>query len=315
MNNFINFSELYDTGERALFETGSLLIDGRWFNLALKTDDVNAHSAIAKTSNIFTLYLEITNKDAAQKFTVAVPATSGSRGNLVTGKRGVFFDLDNREYDARIISIIENPISLREALALPFKRLWGFIIGKIEAISNTSEKNLQKATDALFKQDSASPQAASANAAPATMLVGLSVSIAALGSAFAFISNTLSGMSSYQLYLSLLGAAAVVIVPVSLVAALKLARQDMSSLLEGCGWAINSRMRFNNRLRRQITHHAPYPDEAEGTPPSPWLKIFLTIAAVCLVFLGIQKALKSSADAPANKAPSPVTQTANPAAD
>ncbi|MGA1870634.1 MAG: hypothetical protein ACMUJM_19035 [bacterium] len=38
-NNFVSFSQLYSPKGRALFEMGSVVIDGRWFNLALKVDN------------------------------------------------------------------------------------------------------------------------------------------------------------------------------------------------------------------------------------------------------------------------------------
>jgi len=116
-NNFISFSELYHPPIKAMFEEGSAQLDGRWFDLALRVTDIAKHSAIAKSSNIFTLYLEVSNKAANDKFTVAVPATSGSKGNLGVGKRGIFFDVKGREYDAVVVKIIDNPISLREAPA------------------------------------------------------------------------------------------------------------------------------------------------------------------------------------------------------
>ncbi len=287
VDNFVGFGQLYSVDERAMFEMGSAVIDGRWFNLALKVDDLASHSAQARTSNIFTLYLEITGKKDDKVMHVAVPATSGSKGNLCVGKRGIFFDTDGREFDARVVKIIENPISLREALVAPFKRLWNFILGKIEAMSGSYEKDLQKSADAMLQ--AAPPPAAGSPAAgalakipggPAGLLVGLSVSAAAIGSAFAFITKTMSGMSQGQVVGGLLSAALVVVVPVLLVAILKLRRQDLSSLLEGCGWAINARMRFNRAQRRQFTKRRPFPEGASGTPVGRWVKV--VVAMVCV---------------------------------
>jgi len=291
-NNFISFSELYNPPIKAMFEEGSAQIDGRWFDLALRVDNVAKHSAIAKSSNIFTLYLEVFNKASNDSFTVAVPATSGTKGNLGVGKRGIFFDVKGREYDAIVVKIIDNPISLREALVAPFTRLWSFIIGKIEAMSGTLEKKLQKSTDTILK---APPKAApvvtapvSATGGPAGMLVGLSLSAAAIGSAFAFITKTLAGLSGGQLIAGVLGAAAVVAVPVSLIAALKLRRQDLSALLEGCGWAINARMRFDRTQRRSFTRRKPYPLTATGTPHRSWIKQLLITLILIIMVMGLR---------------------------
>lgn len=290
VDNFVGFGQLYSVRERAMFEMGSAVIDGRWFNLALRVDDLALHSATAKTSNIFTLYLEITGKKDDKVMHVAVPATSGSKGNLCVGKRGVFFDTTGREFDARVVKIIENPISLREALVAPFKRLWDFILGKIEAMSGSYEKDLQKNADAMLQTAPPPPSPAGSSAAgqlskipggPAGLLVGLSVSAAAIGSAFAFITKTMSGMSHSQVVGGLLSAALIVVVPVFLVAILKLRRQDLSSLLEGCGWAINARMRFNSAQRRQFTKRRPFPEGASGTPVGRWVKITVTMMCAC----------------------------------
>ena len=291
-NNFVSFSELYHPPIRAMFEEGTALLDGRWFDLALRVKDINQHSAIAKSSNIFTFYLEVSQKAADQKFVVAVPATSGSKGNLGVGKRGVFFDWKGREYDAIVVKVIDNPISLSEALVAPFTRLWSFVLGKIEAMSGSLEKQLQKSTDSLMKAPPPSaPAAAPAGGmagGPAAMLIGLSVSAAAIGSAFAFITKTFSGLQSGQIVAGVFGAAAVVAVPVSLIAVLKLRRQDLSALLEGCGWAINARMRFDNVQRRSFTRRKPYPLGATGTPHRAWGKQVLIAVVVVGVVWGLR---------------------------
>jgi len=288
-NNFICFSELYTPPVKAMFEEGSVQIDGRWFDLVLRVEDINKHSAIAKAGNIFILYLEVSHAPSKTKYTVAVPATAGTKGNLGVGKRGIFFDVNGNEFDAVVVKVIDNPISLREAMLAPFARLRDFIIGKIESISDSLEKKLQKQTDALFQQ-SGKPQPAPAAPAsnPAGMMVGLSLSAAAVGSAFAFITKTLSGLTGGQLLAGILGAAAVVIVPVSLIAIIKLRGQDLSSLLEGCGWSINARMRFDRSQRRSFTRRVPFPLSASGTPHRSLAKQLAIALAALFIIWGIQ---------------------------
>jgi hypothetical protein len=310
-NNFICFKELYHPPIKAMFEEGSVQIDGRWFDLALRVDNIAQHSAIAKSSNIFVLYLEVTDSSNNNKFTIAVPATSGSKGNLGIGKRGIFFDWKNREHNATVIKIIDNPISMSEALAAPFIRLWEFVLGKIEAMSSTLEKKLQKNTDAILQAQpkTSAPQNPAANG-PAGMLVGLSLSAAAIGSAFAFITKTLSGLNSTQLLAGLFGAAAVVAIPVSLIAALKLRRQDLSSLLEGCGWSINARMRFDRAQRRSFTRRVPYPLAATGTPQRHWLRTaIITLGSIAILTLLIHSCHSKCINA---EPPAPAMPTSHP---
>lgn len=317
-DNFVSFGQLYSVSERAMFEMGSAVIDGRWFNLALKVDDLAGHSGIAATSNIFTSYLEVTGRTDDETFVVAIPATHGARGNLGVGKRGVFFDTDGKEYDARVVRVIENPISLREALAAPFVRLWDFVLGKIEALAGASEKNLQKSTETLMKKppaQAASPGGVQMPGGPAGLMVGLSVSVAAIGSAFAFMTKTLSGMSRGQVLMGLAGAACVVLVPVCVIAILKLRKQDLSSLLEGCGWAINARMRLSRPLRRQFTRRVFYPAKATGTPGYRWIILPLILILVGVLSIGGYAFLRSRAQKQPEAVEMPQEEGAVPPAD
>jgi len=287
-NNFVSFPELYGTDTRALFEMGSAVIDGRWFNFCTRVDDVAAHAAVAGRSSVFCVYLEVTGREADEKFTVVAPATSGTKGNLDAGKRGVFFDVNGREYDARIVRIITNPISLREALASPFVRLWNFILGKIESLTSKAEKGLEQGAGKVL----AAPMQQGAAASPAGLFVGVGVAIAALSSAFAYIVKTFAGLGHQKLLLGIGAVLLVVLAPVTLLAVLKLRRRDLSNLLEGSGWAINARMRLNRAQRRFFTRRVPYPKGAEGAPTGRW-KWVIAIAGLLLVlgaagYIGVQ---------------------------
>ena len=298
-NNFVSFPGLYERKVRALFEMGSAVLDGRWFNFAVRVDNVAAHSSLLRDSRLFTLYLEITGAKPEETFHVAVPVTWGIRGNLAVGKRGVFFNRDGREFSARVEDMVENPISVREALAAPFVRLGQMIAGKIEKLSTSAEKGLQAELDKGLQGAAptggvaaapAQPQQASGAAAamrPGGMLLGAGVAFAALGSAFAYITKTLAGLHWWQIGVGLAGVALAVMVPVSLLAVAKLRRQDLSVLLEGCGWAVNARMRLTRPQRRFFTCTVPYPAGAKGAPPPVWVRVLGVVAAcVGLVALG-----------------------------
>ncbi len=337
-NNFVSFPDLYEPTRRAMFEMGSLVIDGRWFNLAIRVDDVKQHKDVARSSRIFVIYAELTRAEATQKSVVALPATSGTMGNLAVGKRGVFHGSDGMTYDARVVDIIENPISFREALAAPFVRLGQFIGGKIEAISGTAQKALESQVGQVTDQmqtgvqqtvqqapqlvQQAGGPAAGAPAAPSTsarrdLLVGASFSIAALSSAFAFVTKQVSGLEKpfHTLALAVLIVLIIVSLPTAIVAAWKLARRDLSSILEGCGWAINARMRLNRRQRGQFTRWERYPADATGTPRKRWLLTVLLVVLAALLAVGVVKLWRLSTDhSPPAKAPSAPAQPAAPPA-
>ena len=275
--NYVSLTEFYKPGEISLFERGRLMLDGRWFNLAIEVPDEAAHAAVAKNGGLFTMYCKVEPSPGAPGFTVVVPATAGTRGNIAVGKRGVFFDLDGHEYDATVSSVIEAPISLREAICAPFQNIAKAVLSKIEGMSAAAQSKIEK-TGTEVADAAAEGKAPPVAPAPAPapqgggaagavgMFAGVSVAFAALGSAFAFIAKSVAGMSWCARGVTLLALVAVVLGPIVLAGVLKLMRQDMGPILEGCGWAVNKSMRLTRALRRQFTEVKPYPEQAEGTP-------------------------------------------------
>jgi hypothetical protein len=293
VNNFVSFPDLYNPRQRALFEQGALVIDGRWFNVAFPVLALAAHQAVAKLSNLFVLYVEV-EKSPDSKITVAVPVTTGSKGNLAVGKRGIFFDLNQKEYPAKVVQVIENPVCLREALIAPFSKAWGMIEKKIESWSSASEKTFQGAFEKALTPPAvppgapppAAPAAAPAAAANPNAFLGVTVAFAALGSAFAFISKTVASMSALAIWISVGCAVLALILPISLLAILKLRRQDLSTLLEGSNWAINARMRLSNKHRRYFSRVGIFPANAVGTPRHI-LKYLLLLLLLLILGTGV----------------------------
>ena len=288
-NNFVSFPHLYDPASRAMFEMGTLVADGRRFELAVLVRDRNRHAEIARTSNMCLLYVQVTPHDGAAPYEVAVPVTSGGIGNLCIHKRGVFLDVDRHECDAEIVSIIENPISLGEALLSPFRRLGRLVTGKIESFTTQAEKKLDKDADAAMGQVGAGPATAAPAAKPSGgtsggMLVGLGVAGAAIGTALAYIAKTLAE-NPLAVVVGLLIAIVLVILPTCIVAWLKLRKRDLSAILEGTGWAINARMRLTRRQSRTFTHRPRYAPGAKGVSRFPWRTV-LALAVLTATLLG-----------------------------
>ena len=287
-NNFVSFPHLYDPTRRAMFEMGTLVTDGRRFNLAVRVEDRHRHVELAKGSSMFVLYVEVSPGGDAKPYEVAVPVTSGGRGNLRPSKRGVFYDINGLECDARIVHIIENPISLWEAMASPFKRLGRLITGKIESLTAQAEKKLDsRASSAMSiapgKQ--ASPAAAPSRLATGGMLMGAGVAVAVLGSAVAYIIKTLAGLSVWTIVAAIGGAALLVALPTSIVAFMKLRKRDLSAILEGSGWAINARMRLTRPQRRYFSQRPDYPANADGVRRAGHLAYYVIAAVLVLLVI------------------------------
>jgi len=289
-NNFIAMPYLYGREKVACYDMGNLVMDGRRFNLAVRVHDRAEHIAVAQSSNIFTMYVRITGQ-GVQPFEVAVAVTSGGRGNLVVGKRGIFEDVQGRQLDARVVHIIDNPISLREAIVQPFIRLGRVISGKIESIATSAEKKLdQVGGEAVTSVQSAADQPTAPVAAPAqpqaapvgggagSVLAGGGIAIAAIGSSLAFITKTLAGLKWYTILAGVVGALAAVILPTIIVAWLKLRSRDLSAILEGAGWAINLRMRLTRRQSRFFTERPAYPAGSVGIRRQLWVWVVVIMA-------------------------------------
>ena len=279
-NNFVSFPDLYDPDRNAMFEAGRLVIDGRVFDFNMRVQDVKTHSKRAESAGIFLLYSEVTAGPKEESFHIVTPVTARQRGNLAIEKRGVLFDFSGKEWDTRVVKVVENPISLSEAIAAPFKKITKLLSTAIDKISASAEKQLEtgltKSTTAVEKSvvqgmqaptttvPTPAPAAVAPASAPAAggmsgardvVLTG-SLALAALGSSFAFIGSTLADLKSAQVLTIFCVGLAVVLIPVVIIAAIKLHRRNLSGILEASGWAINARMRLSTRLARRL---APAP--------------------------------------------------------
>ncbi len=287
-NNFVSFPELYDTRAKALFELGSLVMDGRRFNFAVRVGNRAEHVNVAKTSSLCVLYATVMPKDGRPAYEISVPVTSGSKGNLCLGKRGVFYDVEGRENDARILDIIENPISFWEALLSPFKRIGKLLSGKIEAWTTAAGTKLETTTSTAFTQvgqprPGTSTAPAPAGSGAAGMLMGAGVATAALGSATAYIAKTLAETSWLAILTGVLGAVLLVLIPTGIIAFFKLRRRDLSAILEGSGWAINARMRLTSRQGRFFTQRPKYPAGSKGIGRLFWRRVLWLVFALAVL--------------------------------
>ncbi|PIE32980.1 hypothetical protein CSA56_13705 [candidate division KSB3 bacterium] len=273
VNSFVSFPHLYDPNSRALFEMGTLIMDGRHFTLSVKVPNRERHVTFSTASNMFVLYVEICEKEGVPLYEIAVPVTSGVRGNLLVNKRGIFQDSYGRNLHAKVVQIVENPISFLEAFSAPFTRLGRAITTKLDEISSKAEQNLQAFnTETMtnvsteLKKIEGETIAAAQRARQSTggLLAGGSIAIAALSSSFAFITKTFSGLSWGVIVGGVLIGIAAVMLPTSVVAYVKLSKRDLSCILEGAGWGLNGRMRLTHKQAVTFTLTPPYPPNSKG---------------------------------------------------
>ena len=273
-NSFVSFPHLYHPIERALFEMGTLVMDGRHFTLCVKVPDRAQHAKFSNASNMFVLYLEVID-EAKKLYEIAVPVTAGGKGNLQENKWGIFKHINGREYHARVVQIVENPISFSEAVAAPFIRLGHAISAKLEEMSTKASEKLDttgsKAVTELTKLPEKSIAAPAAPEKPSGgMVAGGGIAIAAIGSSMAFITKTLAGLSWMAILGSLFVILMAVLVPTAIVAFLKLRKRDLSSILEGASWGTNARMRLTLDQAKTFTHYPAFPPGSKGISRRRW---------------------------------------------
>ena len=266
-NSYVSCPDLYHPDRRAAFEAGTLYLGGYAFTFAVKVSDRALHVDIARSSNIFVLYAAIF-ADGPPVYEIAVPVTSGTGRRLFRGKHGVFLDTKGREWHARVVEIVTNPVSLIEAVIGPFRRLGEVLTGRIEAITKEAEASLDRSAAAMIPAPGAAPVIPAAPVAtspaprPGLMgsagtVAGAGLAVAAVTSAFAFITSALSGVPWWHILIGVATAIGAVIVPALVAALIKLSRRDLSVILEGTTWAMNSPLRLTRRQGRSFTRKAP----------------------------------------------------------
>ncbi len=291
VNSFVSFSSLYDPDNRALFEMGTLIIDGRELTFTVKVTDRNKHKSLAQNSHMFIIYAEISGRKGTEveeeKFEIVAAVTSGDSVGFEKEKRGIFFTIDGREWDARIVDTVENPVSLREALKAPFIKVGGFLGKQAEKFSKAQEQKLEKVVSSPGNSSAARD-----------MLLAGSVGMAALGSSFAYITKALKEVSFLQVLTVLLGIGVLVFGPSLIIGWIRLRQRDLTILLEASGWATNIRMRVSGTLGRIFTIRPELPPEAQkkrkdratgfartlGMHRVNWLRVFI-VGIIALVIV------------------------------
>jgi hypothetical protein len=209
------------------------------------------------------MYVRVTEEKAGESFEVATAVTSGTTETLCVGKPGIFFTTDGREWDAVVVDLLPNPVSLGEAVKHPFKRLAGFIGAQWEKLTarfyTDAEKNIGTGIDSLQK-----PAAAKGGKASAArdLLLGGGVAFAALGGVATYLTKTIAEIGPAGI-LKVVGTVALVILATTVITAVvKLRRRNLSTVLEASGWAVNTHMRLTRRIGKIFTFVPKHPGEA-----------------------------------------------------
>jgi hypothetical protein len=268
LHNFVNFADFYSRDRWAVFQAGTLYLDSRSTELCVRVDGPNS---LAAMSNAYIAYCTCTRSGATMH--LAACFTRGESDYVFVGRHGVFYDRHGRDWDAVITSIVDNPISIRQAFWSPYKKFIRLIEEQVakRAAAAAEEANAKLAVAA---EKTATVAVAAPPAAPKKIDVG---TVAAIGvaitggvSALTLILGYVFQLRAWQYPLVVLGLVVVISGPSMVIAWLKLRQRTLGPILEGNGWAINGRVQINVPFGTALTEVATLPPGARRLLEDPY---------------------------------------------
>jgi hypothetical protein len=298
LRNFICFADFYDAQRKAIFQAGTLYLDQRSCELVLRVADMGAHATMAPFSGCFLVYCQCERAGEAP-VTIAAALTGGEVDELmVPGRHGVFVDRDGRDWKAKVVKVVEQPVSIRQAFWAPYRRVARFVENQIRGSAAAKDKDIEAKSQAGVASAGEKAAAGAKPAAPAFDIARFAGIFAAIGLAVGAIGTALAAglagfvqLNGWQMLLVLAGILLLISGPSMLLAYLTLRRRNLGPLLDANGWAVNARARINLPFGAALTGVAALPPGARRSladpyadKKSPW-PFWLTLAV--LVALGV----------------------------
>jgi hypothetical protein len=295
--NFVNFKDFYAKSGLAMFQAGTLYLDQRSCDLCLKVDDVGRHVGMAAMSSIYLVYCECTRRAGKEKMSIVAALTNGDADNLMVGRNGVFYDRAGNDWDATIIKIIENPISMRQAFWLPYKSLVRMIESQVAKRATAGEA---QANAKLNQTAVTTANVDKARAEPPAKKLDIGV-VAALGVAAGALGTFVATLLGYGSGIIRLGPLAIVAAlggmvllisgPSMVLAYIKLRKRNLGPILDAGGWAVNAKAKINVPFGAVLTHVATLPPGAQrdlvdpyAEKKSPWPKVLVVALFIYIVY-------------------------------
>jgi hypothetical protein len=276
LNNFVSFRDFYTPEIKAIFQAGTLYLDGRSCQLCLQVDDVDKHASLATLSRTYLAYCQcVRHGEAEEKMKIVAAFTDGDADNLMIGRNGLFYDRNGRDWHATIIKIIEHPISVQEAFWSPYKRIGRIVGEQVEKWAAAREKEVQaKAVEGIAvgaeKDKPAAPPFDVAKFAGIFAAIGLA--IGAIGTAIAALVTGFLTLSWWQMPIAPIGVVMAISGPSMTIAFLKLRKRNLAPILDANGWAINTRARINMAFGASLTGVVELPAGWERALKDPYAR-------------------------------------------
>lgn len=311
LKNYVTFFDFYSPEEKAIFQAGQLYFDQRCCELCMEVKDMGKHNTLARTSGLCLIYCECTSKKGNEKKLIVAALTDGDFDNIDVGRNGIFYDRKGNDWDATIVKVVDNPISIRQAFWSPYRKLSKFINSQIEKFASAKEKEVdtmaasgvEKASgkiDTTLKESiKSTPASAPAAAPPQPFDIGkfvgifaaLSLALGAIGSALTSIFTGFFSLTWWKMPLALLGVMLVISGPSMIIAWLKLRKRNLAPLLDANGWAVNARATINIAFGATLTHLAKLPVNSRlnlvdpfAKKRNPWVPVIIIVLILAAAF-------------------------------
>ncbi len=304
LKNFVTFFDFYTPGSKAIFQAGTLYIDQRSCDLCIKVTDMAKHATMVSFSGMFLMYCDCTSRSTNEKMTIVAALTNGDIDNLVVGKNALFYDRNGLDWDATVIKIVDNPISIRQAFFSPYRKVSRFIETQINKFATAQD---DKVTGDMTKGIEAVPikaeEAKAKKDPPAPFDVGkfvgifaaIGLAIGAIGTAIGSLVAGFLGLTWWKMPIAFVGLLLLISGPSMIIAYLKLRKRNLAPILDANGWAINASAVVNIHFGNTLTHLAELPKGAKINLNDPFTKkkqpilpailVISIIAGVILYFL------------------------------
>jgi hypothetical protein len=214
----------------------------------------------------------------------------------MAGRNGIFYDRKGRDWDATVTKLIDNPISLRQAFWLPYKKLVRMIEEQVAKRAAAAD-----AASTARLQDAAAVTAGAAQSdQPKKIDLGtialLTTAFTAIAGIVTTILGHLAGIFDHGLTYAIFAFAGIFIGVVLLVsgpsmvlAYIKLRKRNLAPLLDANGWAVNAKAVINVPLGQSLTQIAELPPGSQRDLIDPFAakKFPLALTVFILIVAGI----------------------------
>ncbi len=290
--NFVNFKNFYDGSNPSVFQCGTLFLDQRACHLCLRVEDPAKHASMAGLAGAYLAYLDCQRKGTVEKMQIVAAFTAGDSDNLMLGRNGVFYDRKGQDWDATIIRIVDNPISIGQAIWSPYKKFARFLEEQVNkraaAADAVAHNKLTVTAENVVNADKTKPSE------PKKIDVG---TVAAIGVAAGAIGTFFTALIGYSTGIfkqgalptlgAIIGVLLLISAPSVVMAYMKLRKRNLGPILDANGWAVNAKAKINVPFGSNLTSVAKLPKGSKRDSSDryaerriPWKRLLLALVII-----------------------------------